>query len=151
VNLKIPPLALTCIFIVLMSILTWCFPQFTLSIPSNIIASILLAFVATFISVMGVVSFRNAKTTVSPSKPDQASSLVVKGIYKISRNPMYLGFLLFLIAWGIFLSHLLSLFIFPAIFFMYMNKYQIPAEEEALHKKFGEHFLNYRKVVRRWL
>lgn len=150
-NLKIPPLALTCIFITFMSILSWLFPQYTLNIPNNIIASVLIAIVATLISVMSVASFHNAKTTVNPTKPDQASSLVIKGIYRLSRNPMYLGFLLFLIAWGLYLAHLLSLLLLPTIFVIYMNKYQIPVEEEALHIKFGEHFTNYKKKVRRWL
>ncbi len=150
-NLKIPPLALTCMFIVFMSLLSWLLPQFTLSIPNNITASIFVAIVASLVSVMGVASFRNAKTTVNPTKPEQASSLVIKGIYKISRNPMYLGFLLFLIAWGLYLEHSLSLLLLPIVFIFYMNKYQIPVEEEALHKKFGEHFLSYKNMVRRWL
>jgi len=151
VNLKIPPLVLTCIFIAFMSLLYWLFPQFTLSIPGNTIASSFIAIVATLISVVGVASFRNAKTTVNPTKPDQTSFLVIKGVYKISRNPMYLSFLLFLIAWGLYLAHSLSLLLLPAVFVVYMDKYQIPAEEEALHRKFGEHFLNYKNMVRRWL
>lgn len=103
------------------------------------------------VSALGVQSFRNEKTTVNPTKPHQATSLVIKGIYKISRNPMYLGFLLLLIAWGIFLAHLPSLFLIPAVFVIYINTFQIPAEEEALHIKFGEDFISYKNNVRRWL
>ena len=102
-------------------------------------------------SVLGVALFRGAGTTVNPTTPDKVSSLVITGIYRVSRNPMYVGFLLFLVAWGIFLSHLLSLLLFPTIFIVYMNHFQIPQEEKALKRLFGEEFTSYKKEVRRWL
>ena len=140
-NLKIPPLALTCVFIAFMSLLSWYFPRYSVTIPLNNVIAIAFAFVGGLVSVMGVASFLNEKTTVNPTKPHQATSLVIKGIYRISRNPMYLGFLLFLIAWGVFLAHLPSLVLLPTLFVIYMNKFQIPVEEEALHIKFGEDFI----------
>jgi protein-S-isoprenylcysteine O-methyltransferase Ste14 len=54
------------------------------------------------INVAGIVSFRKAVTTVYPLKPDMTLSLVTTGIYKITRNPMYLGSLLLLIGWAFF-------------------------------------------------
>ena len=150
-NLRIPPLALTSVFIALMTLLSWRFPQYSVDIPLNNFIAILFATAGGLASVMGVVSFRNAKTTVNPTKPNQATSLVIKGIYRISRNPMYLGFLLLLIAWGVYLAHLPSLLLLPTIFVIYMNNFQIPSEEEALHIKFGEDFILYKSKVRRWL
>lgn len=150
-NLKIPPLALTGILIVFMSVLSWLSPQFTLSIPKNNIVALFFAIVGGSICIMGVASFRSVQTTINPTKPNQASSLVVNGIYRISRNPMYLGFLLLLIAWGIFLTHSLSLLLLPPVFVLYMNKFQIPLEEKALGIKFGEDFIAYKNIVRRWL
>lgn len=146
-KLNIPPLAFTCVFIAFMSLFSWFFPQYSVNIPlNNIIAS-----AGSLASVMGIISFRNVRTTVNPTKPLQATSLDIKGIYRISRNPMYPGFLLFLIAWGIFLAHLLSLLLLPTLFVIYINKFQIPAEEEALHIKFGEDFISYKNNVQRWL
>jgi len=88
---------------------------------------------------------------VNPTKPSDASSLVVQGIYRVSRNPMYLGVLLLLIAWGIYLEHLIVVFVLPAAFVIYMNKFQIEPEEQALQKLFGDDFASYKKKVRRWI
>ena len=150
-SLKIPPLALTGLFIIMMAALSWQLPQFTLNIPENIIIAFIIATIGSSICVMGVASFRSAETTVNPTTPHQASSLVICGIYRISRNPMYLGFLLLLIAWGLYLSHALSLFLFPPLFIIYMNTFQIPHEEKALEAIFGEEFISYKNSVRRWL
>lgn len=150
-SLKIPPLALTCLFMALMWLLFWLFPQFLITIPMNDVISVLLVIIGALFSVMGVALFRYADTTVNPTTPDKVSSLVVTGIYRISRNPMYVGFLMFLIAWGIFLSHSLALLLLPWIFVVYMNSFQIPHEEKALEIKFGEEFVLYKNNVRRWL
>ena len=131
--------------------LSWLFPQFVINIPKNIVVSIILTVIGASICIWGVASFRIAQTTVNPNKPEQASSLVIKGVYRISRNPMYLGFLFFIIAWGIFLSHWLSLLLLPTIFVVYINRFQIPLEEEALYIKFGNEFVSYKKLVRKWL
>jgi len=134
-----------------MSITSWQLPQYSLNIPQNNFVAGALALIGALISVMGVVSFRRVKTTVNPTKPHQVTALVVKGIYRFSRNPMYLGFLFFLLAWGVHLSHFLSLLFFPLAFVVYINRFQIPAEEEALEVKFGEDFLLYKNNVRRWI
>jgi protein-S-isoprenylcysteine O-methyltransferase Ste14 len=150
-HLKIPPLALTGIFAALMFVLFLLLPQFTLTLPGNNIVAILFAITGASISVMGVVSFRHAKTTVNPTKLNQSSSLVVKGIYRVSRNPMYLGFLLFLIAFGVYLANVIALLISPPAFVVYMNKFQIIPEEKALFLEFGEEYVSYKSAVRRWL
>ncbi len=98
----------------------------------------------------GVASFRRAKTTLNPMKPETASSLVTSGLYAHSRNPMYVGVLTVLIAWAVFLSSLWALG-GPLVFFMYMNRVQIPAEERALSHLFGAPYADYRARVRRWL
>lgn len=134
-----------------MSVLSWQLPQFTLSIPGSNVIAFVIATIGALICIMGVASFHSAKTTVNPTKPQQASSLVISGIYRISRNPMYLGFLLLIIAWGSFLTHLLSLLFFPVLFVFYMNRFQIPDEEKALAEKFGQDFISYKNMVRRWL
>lgn len=150
-GLKIPPLALTCLLMVFMFIWSWSFPQYSFSILENVFFSLVVMILGGFFSIMGVASFRSAKTTVNPNAPENTSFLVVSGVYRVSRNPMYLGFLLLLIAWGIFLSNFLALFLFPTIFVFYMNFFQIPLEEKALLNKFGDEFVLYKAKVRMWL
>jgi protein-S-isoprenylcysteine O-methyltransferase Ste14 len=109
-------------------------------------------FVATglFFSAAGVISFKLAKTTVNPLKPEQASSLVSSGIYQFSRNPMYVGFCFFLVAISLFLNTLWIVLILPA-FMLYLSRFQIMPEERALTKIFGDAYIEYQSHVRRWL
>ncbi|MCY1553776.1 Phospholipid methyltransferase [compost metagenome] len=103
-----------------------------------------------FVALFGVASFRRAKTTVNPTTPGAASALVDSGIYRYSRNPMYLGLLLVLAGWGLWLAHALALLGLPA-FVVYMNRFQIAPEERALTAVFGDAFAAYRQKVRRWI
>ena len=98
----------------------------------------------------GIVTFRKAKTTVSPLHPDQASSLVTMGIYQYTRNPMYFGLLLILFSFGLYLLNLASMFVLP-FYVWFISKYQIMQEEEALYKVFGDDYKNYQGRVRRWI
>jgi protein-S-isoprenylcysteine O-methyltransferase Ste14 len=102
------------------------------------------------IAAAGVVAFRRAKTTVNPMQPASSSSLVVSGVYQMTRNPMYLGFLLVLVGWAIFLANAIAFLLLP-VFVFYMNRFQIEPEERALSALFGEEFGAYRARVRRWL
>lgn len=109
---------------------------------------VLLAGIA--VCLAGVFSFRRARTTVNPLKPETASALVSSGVYRYTRNPMYLGFATVLIAWSILLAWP------PALlgvlgFVMYMNRFQIGPEERALARLFGREFAQYCSQVRRWL
>ncbi|WP_152222949.1 isoprenylcysteine carboxylmethyltransferase family protein [Pseudomonas sp. SCB32] len=109
---------------------------------------VLLAGIAACLA--GVLSFRRARTTVNPMKPETASALVVAGIYRHTRNPMYLGFALVLLAWSIALACL------PAVlgviaFVLYINRFQIAPEEQALRRRFGANFDAYCRRVRRWV
>lgn len=83
-------------------------------------------------------------------RPDAASTLVTSGIYRVTRNPMYLGILFALLGWGLFLSNLGSL-LFCGVFVLYMSRFQIQPEERALEVKFGVAFIMYKSRVRRWL
>jgi protein-S-isoprenylcysteine O-methyltransferase Ste14 len=82
-------------------------------------------------------------------KPDAASSLVVSGIYRYTRNPMYAGFLLILLGWAAFLSNILALIVLPA-FVLYMNRFQILPEERVLTTLFADEYTEYLARVRRW-
>lgn len=97
----------------------------------------------------GVWSFRRARTTVNPLKPETSASLVTSGVYSLTRNPMYLGMALVLLAWAIFLSSVWSL-VGPLLFALYITRFQIIPEERVLDRLFGAPFTEYRKRVRRW-
>ena len=101
-------------------------------------------------SVAGVLSFRQAQTTVNPLKPETASALVRSGIYQYSRNPMYVGFALVLLAWACYLTSPFALFGVLG-FVLYMNRFQIRPEERALLTLFGSEYPVYQTQVRRWL
>ena len=113
-------------------------------------SAIAIAALAAFFCIAGVVSFRRAKTTVNPLQPGNASSLVDSGIYRITRNPMYLGFALFLVAWAAYLASPAAL-LGVAAFVLYIDRFQIQPEERALAVLFGEAFDRYRSTVRKWI
>jgi len=75
---------------------------------------------------------------------------VTSGIYRYTRNPMYLGLLLILLGWAVFLANIVA-FIFLPAFIAYLNRFQIRPEEKAMASLFGQDFANYRSKVRRWL
>jgi protein-S-isoprenylcysteine O-methyltransferase Ste14 len=112
-------------------------------------AAIAIALAGVAIAVSGAVAFRRAGTTVNPMQPEATSSLVSSGIYRLTRNPMYAGLALVLVAWAIFLSSAWAL-LGPVFFVFYITRFQIRPEERALAKIFGAAYLDYRARVRRW-
>lgn len=101
-------------------------------------------------ALLGVYCFWRHKTTINPHRPDRTRALVTSGIYRFTRNPMYVGILLVLAAWALYLSHILPLLLVP-LFMVYLNRFQIGPEEQRLEKRFGTDFTSYRDSVRRWL
>src|SRR5262245_16640122 len=67
-------------------------------------AGLIIAIFGTSFSLSGVIAFRNARTTVNPMQPQATSSLFFSGVYRRTRNPMYLGLLLVLVAWAVWLA-----------------------------------------------
>ena len=100
--------------------------------------------------VAGLVSFMRARTTVNPLRPAATSALVVSGVYRLTRNPMYLGLLLVLVAWATFLANGVAYLLAP-LFVLYIGRFQIVPEERMLADKFGADFAAYRARVHRWL
>jgi protein-S-isoprenylcysteine O-methyltransferase Ste14 len=149
-ELKIPPVALVLLMAALMWLGSWAMPAFGFGFPAREFLSVSMAVAGLIISGFGIASFRRARTTVNPMKPDSTSSLVVSGIYGLTRNPMYLGFLLVLLGWAMFLSNALAFLFLPAFIF-YMSRFQIEPEEKALHSLFGQQFVAYTSRARRWL
>jgi protein-S-isoprenylcysteine O-methyltransferase Ste14 len=94
--------------------------------------------------------FRQARTTFDPFEPGEASYLVTGGVFRLSRNPMYLGLVLLLIGWAIWLGTA-SPWLVPPLFAIFLSVAHIVPEEQALEKRFGETYLAYRRRVRRWI
>jgi protein-S-isoprenylcysteine O-methyltransferase Ste14 len=149
-ELKIPPLPLAAGFGMLMwAIDRWVPVHIDMSLARTVVALVTLG-LAVGIVVVAVIGFRRARTTVDPFHPEAASTIVTTGIYRITRNPMYLGFLLALIALAVFLGNLASALL-PIVFVIYMNRFQIGPEERALLTRFGASYEAYLRSVRRWI
>ncbi len=149
-ELKIPPLAQTLLIAAIMLALSLSGFTFSIDIPGKIWIAGLAGLVGGIISLLGVLAFWQAKTTVDPRIPADASQLVNSGIYQLSRNPMYLGFLLVLIGWAVYLSNVTAFFLLP-VFILYMNRFQIKPEERFMLEKFGNKYETYMAEVRRWI
>ena len=117
---------------------------------SNNRISLFLLILGLFVFISAVRSFRKQKTTVNPLAPKQASSLVVSGIFKYSRNPMYLGMLIVLLSIS-FKFNLIGGIITSLFFYVFITKFQIIPEEVAMNELFGDQFIDYTKKTRRWV
>jgi protein-S-isoprenylcysteine O-methyltransferase Ste14 len=118
--------------------------------PFRLVVAAVLGALGAAIAIGGVVSFRRAKTTVNPLKPETSATLVSTGVYSFTRNPMYLGMALVLFGWAVYLSSIWSL-VGPMAFGLYITRFQIIPEERVLDRLFGAPFAEYKKRVRRWL
>ena len=121
-----------------------------LDFPGRIPVAAALAGAGLLIDLVSVAAFVRARTTVNPLAPERANALVVSGLYRFSRNPMYLGMLMILLGWAAWLAQPLALAPVAA-FVVLIEVLQIRPEEKALEEKFGEDYREYKKRVRRWL
>ncbi len=149
-ELRIPPLALA----VLAGGFAWLgartFPALSRTPPARAWLAAALGLLGLACCGLGVAAFRRARTTVNPLAPNTATTLVVSGIYRITRNPMYLGFLFLLLSELAWLANPVALLPAPA-FVLWLNRFQIVPEERALRDAFGVEFVDYSALVPRWL
>jgi protein-S-isoprenylcysteine O-methyltransferase Ste14 len=108
------------------------------------------AAVGVAIAVAAFVRFHRVGTTVNPADPSKASHLVTDGVFRVSRNPMYLGLLLLLIGWAVWLGSVTP-WLIPPLFVLVITVVQIIPEERALHQRFGEEYVSYQRSVARWI
>ncbi len=109
-----------------------------------------LAMAGVALDLLGLWAFRRSKTTVNPLQPGKATALVTGGVYRLTRNPMYVGLALLLSSWAVHLSSFWPL-AGPVFLVLYIGRFQIAPEERALNGKFGEEYAQYAARVRRWL
>ena len=149
-ELRVPPVVVTLLSALLMTLLARSATGLHWPTPLRFAGALLLFAAGVAIAVAGVREFRRASTTVNPLTPAAASAMVRSGIYRHSRNPMYLGMLLVLAGWAVWLASLAAVAVLP-VFVLYLNRLQIEPEERALASRFGADFEEYRRSVRRWL
>ena len=146
---KIPPPMLAALFVFGMWLVDQFLPSSVLDDVVRLPVAICLGSLGTLSAILGVLSFVKAKTTTNPMQPEKAGTLVTTGIYQYTRNPMYLGLLCVLLAWGIFLANGFSL-VLAILFMPLINLLQIIPEERAMTLNFREHYTAYQEKVRRW-
>jgi protein-S-isoprenylcysteine O-methyltransferase Ste14 len=147
---RLPPVALFLVIALLMWAVAGWLPSWRMALPGRTMGSVLLLLTAGAVGIAGVRAFGHARTTVDPLQPAKASALVTSGIYRRTRNPMYVALAIALLAWVVWLGHPLSL-LGIAAFVAWMNRVQIASEERALHALFGAEFERYCREVPRWL
>ena len=113
-------------------------------------AALALAGVGACFDLAGLVAFRKAKTTVNPLTPHKSAAVVTTGVYRLTRNPMYLGLALILLGLAVYLASPWAL-LGPLVFAAYIARFQIAPEERALTARFGTAYSAYCAQVRRWL
>ena len=124
------------------------FPSFVFSYKLQL--GIFVSTIGFLLLIVSIKSFIDSKTTINPLNLKKSTYLVTSGVFRFSRNPMYLGMLLFLLGTAIILNIIGGLII-SILFIFYMNFFQIIPEEKALENLFGKNYRNYRKTVRRWI
>ena len=145
---KIPPPIVTLFFGLCIYLSRPYFPEFSFSILNSLSTISFVLGIAVFAT--AVSSFKRQNTTVNPISIEKASSLVVNGVFKYSRNPMYLG-MLFILLGLTFKFNLIGGLLFTSLFMIFISIFQIKPEEAAMEKLFDQEWKDYIKNVRRWL
>jgi protein-S-isoprenylcysteine O-methyltransferase Ste14 len=149
-ELKVPPP----IVALVLALLMWLTPAIAglVQMPylARVLCAVVLVCVGQGIGIAGMVAFRRAKTTVNPVKASLASSLVIRGVYRYTRNPMYVGLLLTLLAWAVFLANPFAV-LWVVVYVLYITRFQIIPEERVLTSLFGAEYEAYKARVRRWV
>lgn len=108
-----------------------------------------LVFTGLALDFSGLVAFVRRHTTINPLSPSKSRALVTSGVYRLTRNPMYLGLACLLSAWAVWLAALLP-WLAPVAFVLYITRFQIGPEERVLSELFGPAYTDYTRRVRRW-
>ena len=146
-NIRIPP-PIVALIAVIGVYITSLINAFTFTLPWWI--PILVFVLGIVIAFLAMGQFGRAQTTTDPIHPESASSLVTTGIYGYTRNPMYLGLALFVLAFVLLFGSWLG-FIWVVAFIVYIQLFQIRREEAAMRELFGDHYVAYCRRVRRWI
>ncbi|WP_318499892.1 methyltransferase family protein [Photobacterium leiognathi] len=148
-SLRVPPPILLLLSIMGMYLLSRFYPIMTFDFDGKSLLISMLCFIGVIPGFTAIIAFAKANTTIDPRYPQKTSRLVTTGIYRFTRNPMYLGLVFFLFAAAFYFSAL-SCFVVVPVFIWVMNNFQIEPEEAVLLAMFGEDYQHYCQTVRRW-
>ena len=149
-ELKIPPPVVALLVAASMWGISLATPPVEVPALVRVVAAIVIALAGVGAAIAGVLAFRRAKTTTNPLKPATTVALVTSGVYRFTRNPMYVGLALVLVGWAVFVSSAFAL-LGPLAFVLYINRFQVVPEERVLSDMFGPAYSAYKATVRRWL
>jgi protein-S-isoprenylcysteine O-methyltransferase Ste14 len=149
-ELKIPPPVVALLVGAAMWFAVGAIVAHELPFRARLVAFVAIALAGGAIALAGDLEFRRARTTINPFKPENSTTLVMSGIYRFTRNPMYVGLTLVLVGWAAFLWSAWAL-AGPVIFVFYITRFQIMPEERVLSAKFGAAYAQYAARVRRWV
>lgn len=149
-ELKIPPPAVALLAGLLMRLASTLVAPFDAPFGARVAVAAALGVMAVGVALTAVLSFARAGTTLNPTRPDAVSSLVTGGVFRVTRNPMYLSLLIGLLGWAAYLGTWPALLL-AWTFVLYINRFQIEPEERALSARFGPDYSAYKAKVRRWI
>ena len=121
-----------------------------INLPNQDLISIIILLIGILILINPIFKFIKSKTTIDPIKFKKVNKLIISGIYKYSRNPMYLGLLMIVLSTSIFYLNIFSITT-PVLFYCWINRFQIKREETFLTEKFGAEYMSYKIKTRRWI
>ncbi len=149
-RLRIPPPFVASMFAVLVWATNLVLPAGKVFFSGQTVMAVVLVVLGFTIAFVAGRSFRKAGTQIDPRNPDKSETIVQTGIFQYSRNPMYLGMVLVLVGWSVWIGNTFSIAI-VWLFVWYISRFQIIPEEEALTAKFGADYEAYLGKVRRWI
>ncbi len=150
-ELKIPPpLVAAVVATAMLCASIWLGPVLALPPTARVAGALMLVAVGASFDLVSLLAFRRARTTINPLRPERSKAVVTSGLYRITRNPMYLGLVLILTGLALYLDSPWAL-PGPLVFAAYITRFQIQPEERALTAHFGADYTAYCARVRRWL
>jgi protein-S-isoprenylcysteine O-methyltransferase Ste14 len=147
--LKLPPPAWAFLYLIIAGAVSWLYPWRVLLDLRIVWLGVVLVAIGFAISVWAFLLFRSEGTEINPTS-EMNKSLVVRGPFRFTRNPMYLGLVLLTLGIAFWVGSL-PMFAVPLLVFATANWVHIPFEEAKMRRQFGAAFDRYMRQVRRWI
>lgn len=147
---KIPPPVVMVLFGIAAFGVARILPALSFEFPLRTFVTIALASAGLALNILPKLAFQRAGTTVNPLRPALTTSLVTSGIYRYTRNPMYLGHAVILLGYALYLHNAAALMVVPA-FMLYITRFQIQPEERYLSARFPGAYVAFCRQASRWL
>jgi protein-S-isoprenylcysteine O-methyltransferase Ste14 len=144
-----PPIVMTLLGLAAFGATKW-WPDYAFELPLRAPLALVCLLAGVALNVLPKISFRRAGTTVNPIRPETTTSLVSSGIYRYTRNPMYLGHAVILLASAVYLANALAFLAIPA-FVAFISRFQIRPEEHQLSVRFPHAYAALCRQAPRWL